>query len=171
LKKGNYLSTLKPEGSLLSVAFNQIVGPRRSNNEVQHKQSHKAQSDSTRCYVTHARKEKLHERPRSFPPLNYLDILLPPRSMCPLSFLVLPTSLCKSREEISFRGGRVVTPHVMKILIKLLKMQLSLKARGNQVVEVSNQNLNYQDFKFEVSKCYLVWIDILSQQIFRIDRS
>jgi hypothetical protein len=55
-----------------------------------------------------------------------------------------------------------VTPRVTKILIKLLKMQ---------VVEVANQDLNYQDFKFEVSKCCLVWTDILSQQIFRIYRS
>jgi ATP adenylyltransferase/5',5'''-P-1,P-4-tetraphosphate phosphorylase II len=51
-----------------------------------------------------------------------------------------------------------VIPHVMKILIKLLKMKLSLKAREDQTVKVSNQNLNYQDFKFEVYKCYLVWI-------------
>jgi hypothetical protein len=29
-----------------------------------------------------------------------------------------------------------VTPHVIKSLIKSLKLQLSLKARGNQVVEV-----------------------------------
>jgi hypothetical protein len=57
----------------------------------------------------------------------------------------------------------------MESLIKLLKMQLSLKAREDQVVEVSNQNLNYQNFKFEVSKCYLVRTDIPSQQIFRID--
>jgi hypothetical protein len=64
-----------------------------------------------------------------------------------------------------------VTPRVTKILIKLLKMQLSIKARENQAVEVSNQNLNYQDFKFNVSKCCLVWTDILSQQIFRIYRS
>jgi hypothetical protein len=47
-------------------------------------------------------------------------------------------------------------------------MQLSFKAREDQAIEVSNQNLNYQDFKFEVPKCYLVWTDILSQQIFRI---
>jgi hypothetical protein len=64
-----------------------------------------------------------------------------------------------------------VTPRVTKILIKLLKLQLSLKARTNQAVEVANQNLNYQDFKFEVSKCYLVSTDILNRQIFRIDRS
>jgi hypothetical protein len=47
--------------------------------------------------------------------------------------------------------GKVgVTPRVTKILIKLLKMQLSLKIRADQAVEVSNQNLNYQEFKFEV---------------------
>jgi hypothetical protein len=50
-------------------------------------------------------------------------------------------------------------------------MELSLKSREDQAVEVSNQNLNYQDFKFEVSKCCLVWTDILSQQIFRTYRS
>jgi hypothetical protein len=59
----------------------------------------------------------------------------------------------------------------MESLIKLLKMQLSLKAREDQAIEVSNQNLNYQDFKFEVPQCYLVWTDILSQQIFRIYQS
>jgi hypothetical protein len=65
----------------------------------------------------------------------------------------------------------VVTPYITKILIKLLKMQLSLKAREYQAVEDANQDLNYQDFKFEVSKCCLVWTDILNQQIFRTDRS
>jgi hypothetical protein len=29
-------------------------------------------------------------------------------------------------------------------------MQLSLKARADQTIEVANQDLNYQDFKFEV---------------------
>jgi hypothetical protein len=42
-------------------------------------------------------------------------------------------------------------------------MQLSLKVIEDQTAEVSNQNLNYQDFKFEVPKCYLVWTDIFSQ--------
>jgi hypothetical protein len=65
------------------------VGPRRSSDEVQHKWSHEAQPDSTRYYVAHSRNEKLHERPRSFPPANYPDILLSPRSICPSSFLVL----------------------------------------------------------------------------------
>jgi hypothetical protein len=65
----------------------------------------------------------------------------------------------------------VVTLRVMKILIKLLKMQLSLKVIANQTVDVANQNLNYQDFKFEVSKCYLVWTNIHSQKFFRIDWS
>jgi hypothetical protein len=62
-----------------------------------------------------------------------------------------------------------VTSHVTKILIKLFK--ISPKAKANQVIEDANQNLNYQDFKFEVFKCYLVWADILSQKIFRIDLS
>jgi hypothetical protein len=58
----------------------------------------------------------------------------------------------------------------MKILIKLLKMQLSLQSKEDQVVKVSYQNLKCRDFKLKVSKCCLVWTDILSQQIFRIDR-
>jgi hypothetical protein len=43
-----------------------------------------------------------------------------------------------------------VTPHITKIIIKLLKMQLSLKTRTDQAIEVANQDLKYQDFKFEV---------------------
>jgi hypothetical protein len=65
-------------------------------------------------------------------------------------------------------GSQSVTPHVTERLIKLLKMQLSLKTRKDQAVKASNQNLNYQDFKFEVPQCYLVLTDILSQQIFRL---
>jgi hypothetical protein len=52
---------------------------------------------------THKRK-RLHERSRSSPP-GYPDILLSPRSMCPSSFLVLPTSLHKSQGDIYFKGG------------------------------------------------------------------
>jgi hypothetical protein len=76
-------------------------------------------------------------------------------------FLCFPPPFVNLNTRFLLRG-RVVTPYVTKILIKLLKLQLSLKARANQAVEVANQNLNYQDFKFEVSKCYLVWTDILS---------
>jgi hypothetical protein len=42
-----------------------VVEPRRSNDEAQHKWSLGAHSDSTRGYVAHTRKEKLHGRPRS----------------------------------------------------------------------------------------------------------
>jgi hypothetical protein len=85
-------------------------------------------------------------------------------------YISQPYLWCRPLCDISkIRESGYVTPHVTKILIKLFKMQLSLKAREDQVVEVSNQNLNYQDFKFEVSKCCLVWTDTLSQQIFRID--
>jgi hypothetical protein len=88
---------------------------------------------------------------------------LPPRD--------LAAAYCALRAVASaiiarWRGRRGVTPRVTEILTKLLKMQLSLKARANQVVKVANPNLNYQDFKFEVSKCYLVWTDILSPQNF-----
>jgi hypothetical protein len=50
------------------------------------------------------KKEKLHGRPRSFPPSDCPDILSP-QSMCPSSFLVLPTSLRKYQDDISFKGG------------------------------------------------------------------
>jgi hypothetical protein len=80
-----------------------VDGPRRSSNGAQHKESHEAPSDSTRCYGTHARKKKLHGKPRSFPPFNSSGILLSPRSMCHSLILVLPTSLHKSRDEISLR--------------------------------------------------------------------
>jgi hypothetical protein len=70
-----------------------VIGPRRLSSQARNKQSHEAQSDLTRCYVAHARKEKLHEKPRSFPPANYPDVLLSPWSMCPSSFLVLPLLL------------------------------------------------------------------------------
>jgi hypothetical protein len=42
-----------------------------------------------------------------------------------------------------------VTPHVTKILIKLLKMQLSLKAKEDQAIEDANQNLNYPKWSFD----------------------
>jgi hypothetical protein len=35
-------------------------------------------------------------------------------------------------------------------------MQLGLKAREEQAVDVSNQNLNNQDFKFDVSVLFSV---------------
>jgi hypothetical protein len=71
--------TLELENVLSHYEYpTRLVGPRRLSNEAQNKQSHEAQSDSTRWYVDHARKERLHERSRGFPPLNYLDILLSP---------------------------------------------------------------------------------------------
>jgi hypothetical protein len=51
-----------------------------------------------------------------------------------------------------------VTPRVTETIIKSLKLQLSLKARVNQVIEVGNQNsklgVQIRSFKFG-----LVWID------------
>jgi hypothetical protein len=82
-----------------------VAGPRRLGNEAQNKQSQEAQSNSTRCYVAHTWNKKLHERPRSFPPSKYLDILLSPRLMWPSSFIVLPTSIRKSWGKIPFKWG------------------------------------------------------------------
>jgi hypothetical protein len=94
-----------------------------------------------------------------------------------MSVRLLSLATKESFGEVTIRTSKgkarykSVTPRVMKILIKLLKMQLSIKAREDQAVEVANQNLNYQDFKFKACKCCLVWTDIPNQQIFRIDRS
>jgi hypothetical protein len=68
----------------------QVTGPRRSSNEAQNKQSHEAQSDSTMCYVAHARKEKCHGWPRNFPRSNCPDILCSTRQTRLSSFLVPP---------------------------------------------------------------------------------
>jgi hypothetical protein len=65
-----------------------VARPRISSNEAQHEQSHEAQSDSTRCYVAHAWKEKWHGWSRSSPPFNCPDILQATRSMHLSSFVV-----------------------------------------------------------------------------------
>jgi hypothetical protein len=78
------------ESSFQFWASDRVDGPRRSSNEAQNKQSHEAQSDSTRSYVVRARKKKLYERPRSFPPLNYFYILFSPRLIHPSSFSCAP---------------------------------------------------------------------------------
>jgi hypothetical protein len=95
-------------------------------------------------------------------PLSCRASFLPPRGPSSRQRLVRESPRNLSMKNPGLDVGVAVTPHVTKILIKLLKMQLSLKARADQAVDVANQDLNYQDFKFEVSKCYLVWTDILS---------
>jgi hypothetical protein len=98
------------EGSFSFQASTRVVGPRRSNNEVQHKQSHEAQSDLTRCYVAHARKEKLHERPRSFLLRTILisSLLL---DQCALHrFLCLPPPFINLKTRFRLRGEGCNTP-------------------------------------------------------------
>jgi hypothetical protein len=81
--------------------------------------------------------------------------------LCPL--------LLNFRTRFLLRGV-VVICHVTESLIKLLKLQLSLKARANQVIEFWNQNSKFgvqiRSFKFR-----LVWTDWLSQDILRIYQS
>jgi hypothetical protein len=111
--------TLELEDALShSEYLTRVAGPRRLSNEAQNKQSQEAQSDSTRCYIAHARKKKLHERPRSFSPLNYLDILLSPRSMCLQRFLCFRPPFINLGMRFLLRG-RAVTPRVMVLLIFL----------------------------------------------------
>jgi hypothetical protein len=52
------------EGLFPFWAFARVVEPRKSNDEVQHKQSCEAPSDLTRCFVVHARKKILHGKSR-----------------------------------------------------------------------------------------------------------
>jgi hypothetical protein len=80
------------ESSFPFWVSDQVAEPRRSSNGAQSKESHETQFDSTRCYVTHAQKEMLYGKPRSFPPFNGPNILLSPWSMYRSSFLVLPPS-------------------------------------------------------------------------------
>jgi hypothetical protein len=135
------------------------------------KQSSEAQLDSTMASCrsfTEGKVAWVIEKSFLLSTIPIPDILLAIWSMHRSSFLVLPS--CRNLGTRFLLRGRAVTPRVTESLIKLLKMQLSLKAREDQAVEVSNQNLNYQDFKFE-DKCYLGWTDILGQQIFRIYQS
>jgi hypothetical protein len=90
------------------------VGSRRLSNE--------AQPDSTRCCVTHSQKEKLQERPRSFPPSNCPDILLYPWSMRHLSFLCFPPPFVNLRMRFLLReeGCNTLYYKVLKPFIRVL---------------------------------------------------
>jgi hypothetical protein len=60
-------STLQFEKVLFDFEhLNELMDQEDVSNGAQHKESREAQSKSTRCYVTHARKEKLHGKPWSF---------------------------------------------------------------------------------------------------------
>jgi hypothetical protein len=78
---------------------------KKTSNEVQQAESWSV----TRFYngamsPTHGRKSFMRDREVFLLP-NYPDDLLSPRSMCPSSFLVLPTPHRKSQDDISFKGG------------------------------------------------------------------
>jgi hypothetical protein len=87
-----------------------VVGPRRPSNEAWQKHNHETQSDSTRCYFAHARKEKWHGWPRSFPPSNRPDILCSTWPTRLLSFLV-PPPFENLRTRFLLRGEDCDTPH------------------------------------------------------------
>jgi hypothetical protein len=78
---------------------------------------------------------------------------VPIKIILPLKFFVisvpcfLPTSLLSN---LGMRFSlRVVTPRITESLIKLIKLQLSLKVRVNQVIKVWNQN-SMSNSKIEV---------------------
>jgi hypothetical protein len=71
---------------------------------------------------------------------------------------------CDSSRNFQHNATKCVTPRVREILIKSLKLQLSLKARANQVVVVGNQNSKSEVQNSEI-QVLLVWTDCLSQQI------
>jgi hypothetical protein len=100
------------------------------------KQSPEAQLDSTMTScrsLTEGKVAWVIEKPFLLSTIPIPNILLAIRSMHRSLFLV-PPSFRKSWDEISFRGG--VTPHVIEILIKFFKLQLSLNARLNQDTKV-----------------------------------
>jgi hypothetical protein len=81
-----------------SKYLTRVAGPRRLSNEAQNKKSHEAQSDTTRCYVAHAQKEKFFSFKLSrYPPFPTINV--------PFIVLVPPTSIHKSQGEISLKGG------------------------------------------------------------------
>jgi hypothetical protein len=123
-----------------------VVEPRGSSNEVCYNQSQEAQSDSTRCYVTHARKEKWHGWSRSLPPYKRPIVLLAMQSMHLSSFLM--PSFINLGMRFLLRG-RVVIPHVTETLIKSLNLQLCHKVRENQVVKVWNQKSRSSNLKLK----------------------
>jgi hypothetical protein len=101
------------------------------------KQSPKAQLNSTMascCSLTEGKVAWVTQKSFLLSTIPISDILLAIWSMHHSLFIVLP-SLHKSRDDISFKRG-AVTPRVTEIIIKSLKLQLSPKARANQVVEV-----------------------------------
>jgi hypothetical protein len=85
-------------------ASDQVAGSRRSSNGAQNKKSHKAQSDSTRCYVAHAQKEKLHGKPRSFL-LSMVSIYSFLHGQCIFHRSLCSPSFHKSQDKISFKWG------------------------------------------------------------------
>jgi hypothetical protein len=78
-------------------------------------------------------------------------------------FLCFPPSFINLGTRFLLRE-RAITPHVTKILINLLKLQLRHQASTNQFIKVWNQNskLGVQMWSF---KYCLVWTDCLNQQI------
>jgi hypothetical protein len=98
------------ESSFPFRASDWVNGPRRSSNVAQHKESHESQSESTRCYIAHAWKEKLHGKLRSFL-LSMAPISSFLRSQC-----IFHHFLCPSFVNLGMRfllRRRVVTPRVM----------------------------------------------------------
>jgi hypothetical protein len=79
-----------------------VAGPRRSSKDVQHKQSYEAQSESTRCYVVQAWKEKWQGWLRSSPLFNCLDTWYPSCYSENASFIILVPAPSKSPDKISF---------------------------------------------------------------------
>jgi hypothetical protein len=87
-----------------------VAGLRRMSNEAQNKQSHEAQSDSTRWDDAHAQKKKLHERLKRSPPSNGPTILVSSWAAHPTSFLVSPPPFVNLRMRFLLRGEGCNTP-------------------------------------------------------------
>jgi hypothetical protein len=137
------------ESSFWSRAFDEAIRPRGSHNETQHQQSHEKPSDSTRWYVAHTRKWKQHGKPQSFLLSTVLVFCFP---CVKVSFVVFLhyLSFLNLGTRILLRE-RVVTPHIIETWIKLLKLQLSIKKRTNQITKVWNQ---IQRKRLKSSNCW-----------------
>jgi hypothetical protein len=79
------------------------------------------------------RRKSLHERLRS-PPSDCHETLLSLQSMYPSSILALPTSLHKSRDDISIKGET-------KTLINVIRMIICANTIANQTTKLKNNKI------------------------------
>jgi hypothetical protein len=75
--------------------------------------------------------------------LKFLELFFNKEKWCDMNWCVMLLEFLEL-----FLNRESVTPRITESLIKLIKLQLSLKARANQVIKVWNQNSKSR-FEFE----------------------